>query len=159
MTEKASWKEGSALVRNEKLIDTLLDSIASGMYVNLACQSVGIDTSTLYQWKKKGQQGIHPYDKVWKRLQIAEAKAVERRLNRIDEAGQNGNWQADAWYLERRYPHLFGKRDTIAIESEDRPKVTLKWADGNILENDEEEDIKVLETKEVVKPELEENND
>ena len=102
MTEKASWKEGSALVRNEKLIDTLLDSIASGMYVNLACQSVGIDTSTLYQWKKKGQQGIHPYDKVWKRLQIAEAKAIERRLNRIDEAGQNGNWQADAWYLERR---------------------------------------------------------
>ena len=89
----------------------------------------------------------------------AEAKAIERRLNRIDEAGQNGNWQADAWYLERRYPHLFGKRDTIAIESEDRPKVTLKWADGNILENDEEEDIKVLETKEVVKPELEENND
>ena len=81
MTEKASWKEGSALVRNEKLIDTLLDSIASGMYVNLACQSVGIDTSTLYQWKKKGQQGIHPYDKVWKRLQIAEAKAIERRLN------------------------------------------------------------------------------
>ena len=88
MTEKASWKEGSALVRNEKLIDTLLDSIASGMYVNLACQSVGIDTSTLYQWKKKGQQGIHPYDKVWKRLQIAEAKAIERRLNRIDEASK-----------------------------------------------------------------------
>jgi hypothetical protein len=108
------------------------------MYVNLACQSVGISTSALSEWKKKGQQGIHPYDKVWQRIQIAEAKAIERRIQRIEKAGEEGNWTADAWYLERRYPHLFGKRDTVAIENQDNPKVKLRWADGNLLEGQQE---------------------
>ena len=73
------------LAHNEQLVEALCDSIATGMYVNLACQSVGISTSALSEWKKKGQQGIHPYDKVWQRIQIAEAKAIERRIKRIEE--------------------------------------------------------------------------
>jgi hypothetical protein len=40
--------------------------------------------------------------------------------------------------LERRYPHLFGKRDTVAIENQDNPKVKLRWADGNLLEGQQE---------------------
>ena len=105
------------LAHNEKLVEALCDSIATGMYVNLACQSVGISTSALSEWKIKGKKGIHPYDKVWQKIQVAEAKAIERRIKRIEEAGENGSWQADAWYLERRYPHLFGKRDTVAIKT------------------------------------------
>lgn len=128
------------LAHNEELVQALCDSIATGMYVNLACQSVGIGTSTLSIWKQKGQQGIKPYDEVWRRIQIAEAKAIERRIKRIEEAGENGSWQADAWYLERRYPHLFGKRDTVAIENQDNSKVRLRWADGSLLEQPEEEE-------------------
>ncbi len=67
-----------------------------------------------------------------------EAKAIERRIKRIEKAGEEGNWTADAWYLERRYPHLFGKRDTVAIENQDNPKVKLRWADGNLLEGQQE---------------------
>ena len=59
------------LAYNDDLVQALCDSIATGMYVNLACQSVGIGTSTLHEWKRKGQQGITPYDQVWKRIQIA----------------------------------------------------------------------------------------
>lgn len=144
------------LAHNEELVQALCDSIASGMYVNLACQSVGIGTSTLSIWKQKGQQGIKPYDQVWKRIQIAEAKAIERRIKRIEEAGENGSWQADAWYLERRYPHLFGKRDTVAIENQDNPKVRLRWADGNLLDKHNEEVIE----GEILEPnELEESNE
>ena len=128
------------LAHNEELVQALCDSIATGMYVNLACQSVGIGTSTLSICKQKGQQGIKPYDEVWRRIQIAEAKAIERRIKRIEEAGENGSWQADAWYLERRYPHLFGKRDTVAIENQDNSKVRLRWADGSLLEQPEEEE-------------------
>ena len=138
------------LAHNEDLVQALCDSIATGMYVNLACQSVGIGTSTLHEWKKKGQEGITPYDKVWKRIQIAEAKAIERRIRRIEEAGESGSWQADAWYLERRYPHLFGKRDTVAIENQDNQEVRLRWADGNLLDKAQEEEFvegEVIEPK------------
>ena len=137
------------LAHNEELVQALCDSIATGMYVNLACQSVGISTSALSEWKIKGQKGIHPYDKVWKRIQVAEAKAIERRIKRIEQAGESGSWQADAWYLERRYPHLFGKRDTVAIENQDNSKVRLRWADGSLLEQPEEEYVEgeIIEPK------------
>lgn len=146
------------LAHNEELVQALCDSIATGMYVNLACQSVGIGTSTLSIWKQKGQQGIKPYDEVWRRIQIAEAKAIERRIKRIEEAGENGSWQADAWYLERRYPHLFGKRDTVAIENQDNSKVRLRWADGSLLEQPEEQEDYI--EGEIIEPRmLEEENE
>ena len=126
------------LAHNEQLVEALCDSIATGMYVNLACQSVGISTSALSEWKKKDNKAYTLTIKFGKRIQIAEAKAIERRIKRIEEAGENGSWQADAWYLERRYPHLFGKRDTVAIENQDNPKVRLRWADGNLLEGQQE---------------------
>ena len=126
------------LAHNEQLVEALCDSIATGMYVNLACQSVGISTSALSEWKKKGQQGIHPYDKVWQRIQIAEAKAIERRIKRIEEAGEEWLLAGRRLVLRERYPHLFGKRDTVAIENQDNPKVRLRWADGNLLEGQQE---------------------
>ena len=57
--------------------------------------------------------------------------------------------EADAWYLERRYPHLFGKRDTVAIENQDNSKVRLRWADGSLLEQPEEEYVEgeIIEPK------------
>ena len=105
------------LAHNEQLVEALCDSIATGMYVNLACQSVGISTSALSEWEEKGQEGIHPYDKVWQKIQVAEAKAIERRIKRIEEAGESGSWQADAWYLERRYPHCLVREIQLPLKT------------------------------------------
>ena len=41
------------LAYNDDLVQALCDSIATGMYVNLACQSVGIGTSTLPRMEEK----------------------------------------------------------------------------------------------------------
>jgi hypothetical protein len=40
----------------------------------------------------------------------AEAEAKLAALERIQQAGREGTWTADAWYLERKYPHEFGRR-------------------------------------------------
>ena len=45
------------LAHNDDLVQALCDSIATGMYVNLACQSVGIGTSTLHEWTKAISEG------------------------------------------------------------------------------------------------------
>lgn len=46
----------------------------------------------------------------------AEADAEVIRLARISQAGQEGAWQADAWWLERKLPDKWGKKDKAQIE-------------------------------------------
>lgn len=46
-------------------------------------------------------------------VERADAAMVVDRLNRIRRAGESGTWQADAWYLERRYPDRFGRRQRV----------------------------------------------
>jgi len=37
-------------------------------------------------------------------------------LMRIQKAGQEGVWQASAWFLERSFPERWAKRDTARVE-------------------------------------------
>jgi cell wall assembly regulator SMI1 len=43
------------------------------------------------------------------RLDAAEGQAVIRWLEQIEHAAMQGNWQAAAWKLERRYPDQYGR--------------------------------------------------
>jgi hypothetical protein len=44
---------------------------------------------------------------------VERATAVARleRLDQIDNAAASGSWQAAAWWLERRYPDEYGRRE------------------------------------------------
>jgi hypothetical protein len=37
-------------------------------------------------------------------------------LKNIEDAGKSGSWQASSWYLERKFPDKYGKKDTIKHE-------------------------------------------
>ena len=51
-------------------------------------------------------------------LQACQANAELQHLNNIASAGKLGQWQASAWFLERKYPDKYGKKDTIRHEYE-----------------------------------------
>ena len=106
--------------RNTKLTPQLQQQlcavIGSGNYIETACGYVGISTSTFFEWLQRGE-GTHPKKPRTQRLsefsdaiRKAEAQAEAARVARIAKAGQDGTWQADAWYLERRYPERWGRR-------------------------------------------------
>ena len=63
-----------------------------------------------------------------------------RRLARIEKVAEEGNWQADAWVLERKYPDKFGRRDRINVNLDpNKPvEVNLEWADGQALDREKE---------------------
>lgn len=46
-------------------------------------------------------------------VEVEKATAVARleRLEQIDIAAASGSWQAAAWWLERRYPDEYGRRE------------------------------------------------
>jgi hypothetical protein len=51
-------------------------------------------------------------------LDACQANVELSHLKYIHSAGKLGQWQASAWYLERKYPDKYGKKDTIRHEYE-----------------------------------------
>ena len=93
-----------------ELINELIKYIEAGNYQKTACEAVGISEETLNQWKKKPE-----FSELIKK---AEAKAIIRNLTIIQLAAKK-NWQAAAWFLERKDYKEWGKKDLIGgIENE-----------------------------------------
>jgi hypothetical protein len=61
----------------------------------------------------------------------AEARAAVRWLQQIEQAAQEGSWQAAAWKLERRYPRDFGRWVTEVQGADGGPLVFTLLADSN----------------------------
>ncbi len=91
------------------LIERLVSAIKLGAPYTHACNYAGISFETLSQWLKK-------YPELSEELKEAEGAAVFHWLDKIEKAAQDGNWQAMAWKLERRYPEAFGRKDRIQID-------------------------------------------
>ena len=46
----------------------------------------------------------------------------------VIQAGFNGTWQAAAWWLERRHPETFAKRDWVTHSVDDKSeKITINY--------------------------------
>ncbi len=135
-----------------KLIDSdiqerLLQAIRLGAFIEHACYYAGINSSTFRHWRQKANENVEPYASFWLRVNEAESEAIMRRLARIENAGKDGSWQADAWYLERKYPEKFGRRDRVELTGDPNApvEIQLNWADGKLINREND----VIEAEEV----------
>lgn len=103
-----------------EIVERLTYAIGLGLAHRLACDYAGIDPSTFYDWMKTKPEFSHA-------VKRAEGEGAVERLKRIKVAGENGIWQADAWWLERHYPEEYG-RNRVELTGSVDTKVTLKWA-------------------------------
>lgn len=83
-------------------VEKLVLAIKLGAPYILACAYAGIDDATFYRWMNEKREF---YDTI----KGAEGAGVMQWLGKIEKAASDGNWQAAAWKLERRYPELFGR--------------------------------------------------
>ncbi len=107
--------------RTPKLTTTataaVVQAISTGNTRDVAAAYAGVGRTTLFQWLAKGRveaQGI--YRDFLNAVEKAEADAVVVSVALIRTAAQK-NWQAAAWWLERRYPDEWGRKDRLSIES------------------------------------------
>lgn len=133
---------------NPKIMEKILNAIRAGNYMETAAAYAGIDKVTLYSWMKKGnQQPRSVYGQFLNALSEAQAQSQIRDVMNIDlaamgrknvyerdangklvfdgngdpiviEYGFKPNWQASAWRLERKYPKLWGKQDSMDITTQ-----------------------------------------
>jgi hypothetical protein len=110
--------------RNTKLTPELMYKlaahIASGQYVETACGLCGVTSASFRSWTRKakeieerlgenepatGEEEL--FLSFLSALTSARAESVARSVANIKAAGKS-DWRAEAWYLERTEPALFG---------------------------------------------------
>jgi hypothetical protein len=71
----------------------------------------GISQKTFERWRAKAETAPEhsPLGQLRERLRQAEGRAAIGWLAKIEKAATEGNWQACAWKLERRWPETFGR--------------------------------------------------
>lgn len=81
--------------------------LTDGNSLQCAADAVGIDKTTLIEWRKLGAEGDERFSSLSHRTKAAQATSEARRLAVIEAAAVGqvpGQWQAAAWLLERSKP-------------------------------------------------------
>lgn len=99
----------------------IVRALRQGAHYATAAKIAGVHSDTLRRWLKRGEEaGIEATgeDRQYFRFYAVCEKALaldERdRLRNIKIAGQNGDWHADAWHLERRYRKNYSRQIQVA---------------------------------------------
>lgn len=112
----------------------IIRAVELGSPYRLAVQSAGVGYTTFKRWMAQAEQDEEggAFRTFRDDVKKAEGKAVEKWLEIIDKAANNGSWQAAAWKLERRYPERFGRR-TIDVRADIREEKTITQRQEIIL--------------------------
>lgn len=93
--------------RTPEIESRIVELIANGCSYAESAAAVGIHRDTFRVWRK-----IDPaFSAVIKK---AEAEAVAKMVGTITKAAEK-TWQAAAWWLERKYPGRYAKREPRAV--------------------------------------------
>ncbi len=115
----------------KELIKDAAKMVAAGNYIKDVYPILGIDESTWYRWLKEGERAKSGIKReFYKAIKKAEKEAIARNVALIQRAAQEGNWQAAAWWLERKYFEDWGRKDKVDLSADkDGFKVIVEYVD------------------------------
>lgn len=115
---------GRPTILSQEKQKTICDLVALGNNIEDAVILAEVSKQTFYNWVHRGQleldrlernpdTEINPDEAIYAdfvdSLQRAKRQAKSRNIAAIQKAVNNGSFRAAQWWLERRYPHEFGK--------------------------------------------------
>lgn len=109
----------------------IVQAIVGGNDITVAAAYAGIHRDTFYYWLERGRaakRGI--YSDFSDAIEKAQADAETRNVALIAKAAQDGTWTAAAWWLERKYPERWGRKERHEITGKDGGAVTVKVLRG-----------------------------
>lgn len=106
------------MARPTKLTDAtqarFLEALELGLPYELCSEYAGISATTFYDWMNRGKaEPGSRHAEFSDAVKAAQGASAASAMARIREASDNGQWQAAAWILERRFPQHFGRRQQI----------------------------------------------
>lgn len=105
--------EGPASKATPERFDKVVAALEEGHSIESASAIAGINRRTLQRWMKRAleeddETGV--FSEFLSRCEDARARFEATRVNIIRKAGDNGEWTAAAWWLERVEPARYGRR-------------------------------------------------
>lgn len=92
----------------EKTTQMVCQALAAGNTRRASCQYAGISEDSLARYLQASADFAEAVRK-------AEADAEVRHVANIAKAANDGTWTASAWWLERRQPADWGRKDRIDL--------------------------------------------
>jgi len=106
----------------------IVDLIRGGNYAETAAASAGISKVTFYNWKREGARErdkrqnprykpnpkMSGFVEFLNGVEKAEAECEVRGITRIQLVARE-EWTAMAWYLERKFPARWGRRNRAEV--------------------------------------------
>jgi len=107
---------------NPEKVEKLMSAIRSGVDLDTACHFSGFNVPEVYRWLEHGKvlsemesngekidKDEKEYLDFWHDLRKARAESIVRNVAHVQQAANNGSWQAATWWLERAVPELYSK--------------------------------------------------
>lgn len=101
--------------------EVIVERVRAGAYPEVAAASTGVHPSTFYRWKTWGEDRVENgrvrraragYREFREALSRAEAEGEMVHVANVAKAAPD-DWRAAAWYLERRAPTRWRRRDSL----------------------------------------------
>lgn len=119
--------------------ERIVSAVRGGNYLETAAAYAGIDKTTLHDWLRKGERGQGTeFIKFSHSVKKAMAESEMLGIARIQKAGADGAWQAEAWRLERRFAERWAKKPEAPVTIQTtagETKITLGDVYKQINEN------------------------
>lgn len=93
---------------DETRVAAIIDNLKRGNTRRASSIAAGISEDTLAAWLKR-------YPDFAAQVKKAEAEAETAHVANINRWAAAGNWQASAWWLERRHREDWGRRDQLDV--------------------------------------------
>ncbi|HOQ51860.1 MAG TPA: hypothetical protein PK233_08525, partial [Candidatus Atribacteria bacterium] len=84
------------------------------------------------RWLREGEAAKSGLKRqFWQAIKKAEKEAIIKNVGIIQKAAEEGNWQAAAWWLERKYFQDWGRKDKVDLASDkDGFKIIIEYVDA-----------------------------
>jgi transposase len=100
--------------------EKIVTALRAGNYQETSATYAGISVPTFYGWMDRGRNEPGSiYSEFLEAVEKAKADAEVRDVALIDRAAADGNWQAAAWKLERKFPNRWGRVNRTEVTGAD----------------------------------------
>lgn len=134
---------GRPLKLTPEMEEAIVANVAGGNFYEASAEAAGLPTSTFYRYMEVGsdvakaravceEEGREwkpatPNDQrlleFWEAVTRARAAAQVDAVKLVTKAGED-DWRAAAWYLERAFPKLYGKRLQVPEQEKSEAELT-----------------------------------
>jgi hypothetical protein len=91
--------------------EKLCNLLKLGVPQKYACEACGIDETTFCRWMKLGRHKTEgKYFEFHQSVIRTNSEAMSYKLAALEKASQKGNVSAITWFLEHKYPDIFGNK-------------------------------------------------